>query len=195
VEHAEGVSRETTERLHAYAALVREWNPRINLVGPRDLPRLWERHVMDSAQLAPLVPPGVLGDLGSGGGLPGLVLAIMRDGPVHLVESDRRKAAFLMEAARRLALPHVTVHPKRIEDAALPPLDALTARALAPLVELLPHAHRLLAPGGAAVFPKGRAVDAELTQAAAGWLMRVERLPSATDPDSTILRLTEVRPA
>lgn len=195
MERADGVSRETEERLRAYEALIREWNPRINLVGPRDLPRLWERHIMDCAQLAPLLPDGVLGDLGSGGGLPGLVLAILRDGPVHLVESDRRKSAFLMEAARRLALPHVTVHPRRIEEAALPPLAALTARALAPLADLLPHAHRLLAPGGVAVFPKGRTADAELTQAAARWLMRVERLPSATDPDSTILRLTEVRPA
>lgn len=190
-----GVSRETQERLRAYEALVHEWNPRINLVSPRDLPRLWERHVMDCAQLASLLPEGTLGDIGSGGGLPGIVLAIMRAGPVHLVESDRRKSAFLLEAARRLALPHVTVHPRRIEDAALPPLAALTARALAPLDALLAHAHRLLAPDGVAVFPKGRTADAELTQAAARWLMRVERLPSATDPESTILRLTEVRPA
>ncbi len=195
MEREPAVSRETEERLRAYAALVAEWNPRINLVSPRDMPRLWERHVMDCTQLAPLLPGGVLGDIGSGGGLPGLVLAIMRQGPVHLVESDRRKSAFLLEAARRLDLPHVTVHPRRIADARLPPLAALTARALAPLAELLPHAHRLLAPGGVAVFPKGRGVDAELTQAAAGWLMQVERLPSATDPDSTILRLTEVRPA
>ncbi len=195
MEHECGVSRETEERLRAYEALVREWNPRINLVSSRDLPRLWERHVMDCAQLAPLLPDGVLGDIGSGGGLPGLVLAVMREGPVHLVESDRRKSAFLLEAARHLGLSNVTVHPRRIEDARLPPLDALTARALAPLEALLPHAHRLLAPHGVAVFPKGRGVDAELTQAAARWLMRVERLPSATDPDSTILRLTEVRPA
>ncbi len=189
------VSREAGEKLAAYEALIREWNPRINLVAPNDLPRLRERHVRDCAQLAPLLPPGVLGDLGSGGGLPGLVLAILRDDPVHLVESDRRKSAFLLEAARRLALPHVTIHARRIEAVALPPLAALTARALAPLSELLPHAHRLLAPGGVAVFPKGRNAEAELTQAAAGWLMQVERFPSATDPDSTILRLTEVRPA
>ncbi|MFL1463741.1 16S rRNA (guanine(527)-N(7))-methyltransferase RsmG [Roseococcus sp. DSY-14] len=189
------VSREAQEKLEAYEALLREWNPRINLVAPNDLGRLRERHIRDSAQLAPLLPPGVLGDLGSGGGLPGLVLAILRDGPVHLVESDRRKSAFLLEAARRLALPQVTIHPRRIEAAALPPLAALTARALAPLPVLLGHAHRLLAPGGVAVFPKGRTAEAELTQAAAGWLMRVERFPSATDPDSTILRLTEVRPA
>lgn len=195
MEREAAVPRETAERLRAYEALVRIWNPRINLVSPRDLPRLWERHILDCAQLAPLLPAGVLGDIGSGGGLPGIVLAIMRDGPVHLVESDRRKSAFLLEAARRLALPHVIVHPRRIEDTALPPLAALTARALAPLDALLEHAHRLLAPGGVAVFPKGRTADAELTQAAARWFMRVERLPSATDPDSTILRLTEVRPA
>lgn len=188
---------EAAAKLTAYAALIREWNPRINLVSPRDLAALETRHVGDCAQLAPLLPAaGDIADLGSGGGLPGIVLAILRpQAPIHLVESDRRKSAFLLEAARRLALPHARIHPQRIEAAALPPLAAVTARALAPLKELLPHAHRLLAPGGVALFPKGRGVEAELTEAARGWLMRVERFPSATDPESTILRLHEVRPA
>lgn len=188
---------EADEKLAAYAALIREWNGRINLVSPKDLASLETRHIADCAQLAPLLPAeGEIADLGSGGGLPGIVLAILRPGaPIHLVESDRRKSAFLLEAARRLLLPHASIHPARIEAASLPPLAAVTARALAPLKELLPHAHRLLAPGGVAVFPKGRAAEAELTEATARWLMRVERFPSATDPDSTILRLHEVRPA
>ncbi|WP_207538972.1 16S rRNA (guanine(527)-N(7))-methyltransferase RsmG [Sabulicella rubraurantiaca] len=192
----EGVSRETEEALEAYEALIREWNPRINLVSPRDLPALRARHIEDCLQLPPLLPAeGPAADLGSGGGLPGIVIALLRAAPLHLVESDRRKAAFLLEATRRLNLPHVTVHPARIEAVQLPPLAAVAARALAPLPELLNYAHRLLAPGGVAVFPKGRNVDAELTEAARHWFMRVERFPSRAAPDSVLLRLSEIRPA
>jgi 16S rRNA (guanine(527)-N(7))-methyltransferase RsmG len=190
------VSRETEARLRAYLGLLLAWNPRINLVARAPEAVLWERHVRDSWQLLPLLPPrGPLADLGSGGGLPGIVLAIGRAEETHLVEADRRKAAFLIEASRALGLAHVRVHPARIEALTLPPLAALTARALAPLGELLPHAARLLAPGGVAVFPKGRTAEAELTAAAPDWFMRVERFASRTDPDATILRLSEVRPA
>ncbi|MCW8088141.1 16S rRNA (guanine(527)-N(7))-methyltransferase RsmG [Roseococcus sp. MDT2-1-1] len=192
----ESVSRETGGALEAYEALIREWNPRINLVSPRDVPSLRARHIEDCLQLLPLLPvDGPAADLGSGAGLPGIVIAMMRRAPLHLVESDRRKAAFLLEAARRFDLPHVTVHPARIEAVQLPPLAAVTARALAPLAVLLGHAHRLLAPDGIAVFPKGRNVDAELTEAAPHWLMRVERFPSRAAPDSVLLRLSEIRPA
>jgi 16S rRNA (guanine(527)-N(7))-methyltransferase RsmG len=172
------------------------WTGRINLIGPATEAEAWKRHVLDSWQLLPLLPErGPLADLGSGGGLPGLVLAIGRPAETHLVESDRRKAAFLIEASRALNLPHVRVHAGRIEAAALPPVHALTARALAPLPALLPHAWRLLGPGGVAVFPKGRAAAAELTAAAPDWFMRVERFASRTDPEAAILRLSEIRPA
>ena len=188
------VSRETEARLRAYEALLLAWTKRINLIGRGDAAVVWQRHILDSAQLAPLLPAeGEIADLGSGGGLPGIVLAILRPAPIHLVESDRRKAAFLREASRDL--PHVTVHARRIEEVALPPLAAVTARAMAPLTALLPHAARLLAPGGVAVFPKGRTASAELTDAAPHWLMRVERFPSRTDPDATLLRLSEIRPS
>ena len=188
------VSRETEARLRAFEQLLLTWTQRINLIGRGDVPVAWQRHILDCAQLAPLLPDkGDMADLGAGGGLPGIVLAILRPVPIHLVESDRRKAAFLREASRDL--PHVTVHAKRIEEATLPPLAAVTARALAPLAALLPHSARLLAPGGVAVFPKGRTAEAELTDAAPHWLMRVERFPSRTDPDSTLLRLSEIRPA
>lgn len=196
MKHDEDVSRETEERLVAYEALIRDWNPRINLISPRDLPLLRQRHIDDCRQLAPLLPSdGPIADLGSGGGLPGLVIAILRQAPIHLVEADKRKAAFLIEASRKLALPHVTVHARRIDAVTLPPLAGLTARALAPLVNLLPHAHRLLAQDGVAVFPKGRGADAELTAASPHWLMRVERFASRTESDATILRLSEIRPA
>lgn len=188
------VSRETEPRLRAYQELLLLWNKRINLIGRGDEAVAWQRHILDSAQLVPLLPAeGAVADLGSGGGLPGLVIAMLRPVPIHLVESDRRKAAFLREASRDL--PHVTVHAKRIDAATLPPLAAVTARALAPLTALLPHAARLLAPGGVAVFPKGRTAEAELTDAAPHWLMHVERFSSRTDPDATLLRLSEIRPA
>lgn len=172
-----------------------EWNARINLVASAPEDALWERHVMDSWQLLPLLPPGALADLGSGGGLPGIILAIGRPDAVHLIESDKRKAAFLREASRILGLAHVQIHPQRVESIAIPDLAVVTARALAPLRELLPHAARLLGPEGIAVFPKGRNAHAELTDAASHWFMRTERFTSRTDPDSTIFRLSEIRPA
>ncbi len=181
------------DRLTIYAELVARWSPRINLVAPGDLPRLWERHIADAMQLVPLIPPAArsIADLGSGAGLPGLVLAILTDLPTHLVERDRRKAAFLREAARATAAP-ATIH--AADAATLPPLnvDLVTARALAPLPDLLPLVARHLAPGGAALLPKGATAEAELTAAAPLWTMRVERFPSRTDPTATILRLTEV---
>ena len=187
------VSTPAAAALAAYAALLARWNGRINLVSPRDLARLGERHVEDSAQLVPLIPPGArrVADLGSGAGFPGLVLAILTGLETHLVERDQRKAAFLREAARVTAAP-ATVH--AADAASLPPLgaDLVTARALAPLPALLPLAARHLAPGGACLFPKGASADAELTAALPAWTMRIERFPSRTDPAATILRLTEV---
>ncbi|MGK7866972.1 16S rRNA (guanine(527)-N(7))-methyltransferase RsmG [Falsiroseomonas sp. E2-1-a20] len=181
-------------RLEAYLDLLLRWNGRINLVAKAPVEVLRQRHVADCLQLAPLLPAeGVLADLGSGAGLPGLVLAMVTGLETHLVEADRRKAAFLVEAVARLALPKVNVHAERIEDVQLPPIDILTARALAPLASLLPHAQRLLAPGGTAIFPKGRTAEQELADAMANWSCRVERFPSQTDPASTIFRLSGMR--
>lgn len=188
------VSHETEVRLREYLRLLMAWNARINLIAAAPEEDVWRRHVLDSWQLVPLLPPGPLADLGSGAGLPGIVLAIGRAEETHLVESDRRKAAFLMEAARVLGLGHVRVHPARIEAAPLPKVQVVTARALAPLTDLLGHAAKLLAEGGVAVFPKGRNVEAELTAAAPHWLMRTERFESRTDAQATILRLSEIRP-
>jgi 16S rRNA (guanine527-N7)-methyltransferase len=190
---APALTQDQRARLTAYAELIAHWSPRINLVAPGDLPRLWDRHIADTVQLVPLIPPGArsIADLGSGAGLPGLVLAILTGLPAHLVERDRRKAAFLREAARATSAP-VTVH--AADAATLPPLntDLVTARALAPLPDLLPLVARHLAPGGAALLPKGATADAELTAATPLWTMRVERFPSRTDAAATILRLTEV---
>ncbi|TDH61641.1 16S rRNA (guanine(527)-N(7))-methyltransferase RsmG [Dankookia rubra] len=191
------VPRETEDRLREFVALLLRWNASINLTAERDQATIWRRHVLDSLQLAPLVPDtdGPLVDLGSGAGFPGLMLALVTGRETHLVESDRRKSAFLIEAARVLALPRVKIHPTRIEAATLPRAAILTARALAPLTALLPHAHRTLAPGGFALFPKGRTAEQELTDVAGAWIMQVERFPSRTDPIATILRLSEIHPA
>lgn len=186
------VSRETAARLDAFMALLLEWNRRINLVSARDAAELGRRHVEDSLQLFPLLPAsGPLLDIGSGGGFPGLVLALADpERQVHLAESDRRKAAFLATAAARLALPGVTVHAMRAEDLALSGMAALTARAFAPLARILPFAARFLAPDGVAILPKGRSAEAELAAALAdGWTLRVERFISRTDPHSTIFRI------
>ena len=192
-----GVSREAAERLRDYIVLLLRWNARINLTSERDEATIWQRHVLDSLQLTPLVPPieGPLVDLGSGAGFPGLMLALTTGRETHLVESDRRKSAFLIEAARVLGLNRVKIHTTRIEAATLPQASILTARALAPLPALLSHAYRILAPTGVAIFPKGRTAEQELTDAAAAWIMRTERFPSRTDATATILRLSEIRPA
>src|ERR1700722_5537891 len=175
------ISRETSEALDRFAALLLRWNRTVNLIARKDEQRLWERHIADSLQLATLMQPGPgrAIDLGSGAGFPGLVLAIATGVPFDLVEADQRKAAFLREAARQTGAP-VRVHPVRIEAAAIAPAPLVTARALAPLPKLLALAAPLLAPGGTCLFPKGANVQAELTEAAPQWHMRVQTIPSRT---------------
>lgn len=192
------VSRETAGRLADYAALLRAWNPKINLVSKQTLAELETRHVADSAQLLALAPADATtwADLGSGGGFPGLVVAILATEArpalrVTLVESDQRKAVFLRTVAQRTGVP-VTVLADRIE--AVRPLgaDVLSARALAPLTTLLDHADRHLAPSGTALFPKGATWRAEVDEALERWRFRCENLPSATSPDGAILRIGEI---
>ncbi len=188
-----GVSRETLACLECYARLLVEWQRAINLVAPSTLSDLWRRHMLDSAQLLPLLPGArSLLDMGSGAGFPGLVLAVMGMEEVHLAESDARKCAFLGEVARRTAPGRVVVHRCRIED--LPPfaVDAVTARALAPLNVLLAHAEPFLKNHTICVFPKGRTLDIELTAAGKKWKFDSERVPSISDPSGTVLRLTHV---
>ncbi len=151
------------------------------------------RHIADSLQLVPLMPPALdrAIDLGSGAGFPGLILALATGVPFDLIEADQRKAAFLREAARITGAP-VHVHAVRIEAADLPPAPLITARALAPLPKLLGLAAPLLAPGGQCLFLKGADVQTELTHAAAQWHMQVERIPSRTAPDACILRISDL---
>jgi 16S rRNA (guanine527-N7)-methyltransferase len=179
--------------LEAFAALLLRWNRTVNLIARRDEANLWERHIEDSLQLVPLIAPGTRHaiDLGSGGGFPGLVLAIATAIPFDLIESDQRKAAFLREATRVTKAP-ATIHASRIEATALPPAPLVTARALAPLPDLLALAAPKLAPGGICLFLKGQTATSELTDAAGRWHMRCDRLPSRTNPAASILRISEI---
>jgi 16S rRNA (guanine527-N7)-methyltransferase len=187
------VSRETWDALELLVELLVRWNPTVNLVSPGDLPNLWDRHIADSLQLVPLIDPVPERaiDLGSGAGFPGLILAITTGIPFDLIEADQRKSAFLREAIRVTSAP-ARVHTTRIEAAAVAPAPLLTARALAPLPKLLPLAAPLLAPNGTCLFLKGANVQTELTDAAAGWHMRAENIPSRTSPGACILRITDL---
>ena len=191
------VSRETLADLQTYADLLVQWNKTINLVAPASLEELWSRHFLDSAQLFELVEPkGRWVDLGSGGGFPGLVIAVLgKDKPdleMILVEADQRKATFLRTVIRRLGL-RAKVVVGRIEET--PPLEAdvLSARALAPLDVLLGYASRQMKPTGVAIFPKGEKADAEIAEALEHWSFDCEKHPSQTGKSSTILRIGEIK--
>jgi 16S rRNA (guanine527-N7)-methyltransferase len=191
-----GVSHETFERLKLYVGLVQKWTKSINLVSKRDHDLIWPRHVLDSLRLLPLIPKGISGgvDLGSGAGFPGLILALATGIPFDLVESDRRKAAFLVEAQRVTGAP-VKVHCARIEDLRLPLTPLVTARALAPLATLLAYAQRLLAPGGVALFLKGAQAAQEIAEAERysrmqNWHMQIDRFDDPHYPKSAILAVT-----
>ncbi len=196
-----GVSRETSDRLALYADLLAKWQRRINLVGPKTLPDVWRRHMLDSAQLHPLLPDSArtVADLGSGAGFPGLVLAALDSerAPelrrrIHLIESDTRKAAFLREAARQMGLSdRVSVHARRID--ALEPfaVDVVTARALAPVGTLLDYARRLTGGTPLCLFLKGKRLEGELTDAKSAWYLKYSLVPSVADPSGTILTIED----
>lgn len=193
----QNVSRETLARLEAYVALLAKWQSAINLVGRDTLDDVWRRHVLDSAQLAPLIPADArtLVDLGSGAGFPGLVLAILREGgpplDVHLVESAGKKASFLREAARAAGV-RAKVHHARIEAAPEIAADVVTARALAPLGLLLDYASRFAAANTLCLFPKGARAAQELTDAQKNWTMTVSRHQSVTDDLGVILEIRDL---
>jgi 16S rRNA (guanine527-N7)-methyltransferase len=195
------VSRETIDQLKLYAALLAHWQPRINLVANPTLPEIRHRHMADSAQLVALAPetPGMWLDLGSGAGFPGLVIAIMlRDNGIRvsLVESDRRKCAFLAEAARQTGTP-VEIHTARIEQMAtqtmLPPVDVVSARALAPLVRLISLSLPFFRDDTVGVFPKGRGAESEIEEARTAWAFDVETIPSLTDEAARIVLVRRPR--
>ncbi len=189
-----GVSRETLARLAAYVALLLKWNSRINLIGRATESDIWRRHILDSAQLLPLIPPNArtIADVGAGAGLPGLILSILNSAATFaLIEPDARKAAFLREAMRATQASAI-VHNSRVETLDLPSQDVVVARALAPLDKLLEMAEKLVSIHTICLFPKGAAAEQELTEARTRWKMLVRQVPSRTDPAGRILVLTEV---
>ncbi len=195
------VSRETSDRLDRFVDQLLVWQQRINLIAPSTIPTIWTRHIADSLQLLALAPNAkVWADFGSGAGFPGLVLACaLAETPgarVHLVESNSKKAAFLREAARVTGAP-AQIHPVRIVDFVdnlRDSVEVVTARALAPLVELLANAYPLLKTGAVALFPKGQDVDAELTDAAKCWTIQTSLVPSLTDSKARIVRIASATP-
>jgi 16S rRNA (guanine527-N7)-methyltransferase len=190
------VSRETLEMLEAYAALLTDWNSRHNLVSANSLPDVWHRHMLDSAQLEPLIPPKVqtLADFGSGAGFPGLVLAILRRDrlKVTLFEATKKKADFLSAVVQALALP-VEVSTARIETAPAQIFHAITARAFAPLDQLLAYAHKFAGPRTICLFLKGQKLELELTEAARHWKMKSQKHPSKTHPLGVILEIRDLQ--
>lgn len=188
------VSRETLARLKAYVALLETWNRKINLVGRSTMADVWHRHILDSAQIAPLIQAGAktLVDLGTGAGLPGLILSVLNSPlAVHLVESDSRKCAFLREAVRVTQSPAI-VHESRIERVSLPAPDVIVARACASLSDLLDLAENLLSIHTTCIFLKGAQAEQELTVARTRWKMQLRQVQSRTDPLGRILVMTEV---
>lgn len=195
------VSRETVATLRAFEAEVKRWSPTVNLVSRTSLDHLWDRHIVDSAQIFHACPPDASRwvDIGSGGGFPGLVVAALarelRPGlRITLVESDQRKAAFLRQAAQKLGL-SVEVLAKRAES--LPPqmADVVSARALAPLTDLLGLAALHLKAGGTALFPKGARHAEEVAEAKRLWNFDLDSLQSTTDPAAALLIIRKLHRA
>lgn len=193
--HGFFVSRETLDKLKTYNTLLRKWQKAINLVGPTTIDDAAERHFFDSAQMFRYIPniEVTLADLGSGAGFPGLVLAMLGVKDVHLVESDIRKATFLREVSRETSTA-VTIHDKRIEDTVIPNLDVVTARALAPLQDLLGHVDRLRTANHPiyAVLAKGLQHGEEIDKARQTWDFALEVFPSESDMSGKILRIKDL---
>jgi 16S rRNA (guanine527-N7)-methyltransferase len=195
------VSRETAARLDRFAALLLDWHGRMNLIAASTVPVLWTRHIADSLQLLAIAPAArKWADLGSGAGFPGLpiacALADQKSAEVHLIESNKKKAGFLREAVRVTGAPAI-VHAERVADFARGlrgGLDVVTARAVAPLPELLSIAYPLLKSGAQGLFLKGQDVEAELTEATKCWSIQASFVPSRTDPKSRIVVIREAKP-
>ncbi len=192
---ATGASRETMDRLKAMDRALLDWSSRHNLIARSTIEDRWRRHYLDSAQLVPLLPDEAkrIADLGSGAGFPGLVLAAMlaeKDVDVTLIESTRKKVAFLTAAAEVMELTNVLVLAERIESVKLPKSpDIITARALARLDKLLAYGAGIQGQNTKYFLLKGQDVEGELTEAAKSWQMQVIRHKSVTSPESTILEI------
>lgn len=194
-QEATGVTDDVLQRLQLYADLLVRWQKKINLVGNNTIPDLWNRHMLDSAQLYPLLPKPdcTIIDFGSGAGFPGLVLAIMGGPKVTMIESDGRKCAFIAEAMRVTGTGEAArLENRRIEDIEPFPVDVVTSRALASVDKLLIFGEKFIEESTICLFPKGKKADEELTDSMKNWKMRVSKFQSQTDPSGTILKLESI---
>ena len=187
------VPRETQEKLDCYVQLLIKWQARINLISSKTLPEIWHRHILDSAQLISYLPktPSVILDMGSGAGLPGVILAILTRHQLHLVESDSRKIAFMRTALRETGTSAI-LHEQRMESVPALRPDIITARALAPLSQLITLASGQHHEKIEYLFLKGREAKQELTALPACPKMEAECLPSMTDSQASIIRLKPI---
>jgi len=193
------VSRETIEKLDIYDALLRKWTTRINLVAPGTVNSLWDRHFSDSAQILSIAPPTTTkwADLGSGGGFPGAVIAILAQSTrpeleVTLVESDQRKATFLRAVARETGV-KLNVLAERAESGEGLAADIVSARALAPLSVLLGYVSHNISPAGIALLSKGVKAASEVDLARKTWSFTCESIPSMTDQEAAILKIGDIK--
>ncbi len=189
------VSRETLASIEKIVDELDGWRKKINLIGPSEFGQVWRRHVLDSAQLIPLMPKmGRIIDLGSGSGFPALVIASALEAnkaEIVMIETVGKKCAFLRAAIDAANLP-AKVRQGRVENVNDLAADCITARAFAPLPKLLDYAEKWLSEGAYGVFPKGRRWEEELTQAQESWRFAYEVIPSKSGGDGVILKVSEV---
>lgn len=190
------VSRETIERLSLYERELNQWSRTHNLIGPRELDLIWERHFLDCYQIVPHIAGAKsVVDIGSGAGFPGLVAACAKsalfDPEITLVEPNSKRCAFLRHVTRQLNL-NVVVLNQKIEDVSRETFDVVTSRAVTNLTELLRMSRPWIENGAKAVFLKGQTVEDELTAARRYWNFKVETIPSRSDSRGVVLSLSEV---
>ena len=195
-EAAVDVSRETMAHLITYADMLQKWQKAKNLVSNKTLPDMWRRHFLDSAQLYPLIKKyhsesATLLDIGSGAGFPGLVLSVMGFDTVHMVESNGKKCSFMQQVARQTGA-GATIHSVRIEEMPLFPVDIISSRACARILQLFTWAEGFITEKTEFWLLKGESVDDELTEVQKVWNMDVTKFDSLTEPTGVIVRLSDI---
>lgn len=186
------VPRETRELIDRAKTIILSEATRQNLIAASTIPDFETRHVQDALQLLPLIPPGPLLDIGSGAGLPGLIIACVTSAPVHLVEPRAKRATFLKAAAAELGLTNVQVHQLKVERLGLPPVEVIVARAVAKLSSIFEMAMHLSTETTRWILPKGRSAAAELEEARRTWQGEFSLRPSVTDPEAAIVIASHV---
>lgn len=187
-------SPDVLSKLQIYQTLLLKWQNALNIVSQSTIQNSWDRHFIDSAQLAKLIDkpiPRVV-DVGSGGGFPGLVLAMMIDGEFHLIESDKKKCIFLSEVSRETKT-KVIIHNDRIETSSISEVDYITSRACASVSQLLEWTENLVSHETKCLFLKGKKYSIEIDEAKKDWHFHVNIHPSITDAESAILELSHIR--